>query len=228
MKYLIDSFSSADIRRVMEYYPTEGVTTNPAIVCREKTEYRARLTEIARAVNGGMLHVQTMQTEAAAMQREAEALNALLGKNGLGAQLFVKLPATAEGLKACRALKEKGVGITMTAIFSPQQALICARAGADFVAPYVNKLSDVGDGLECVRRICEIFRLHGLTTQVLSASFRNVEQVTQMALAGSHYITLPAAFYEKLIYHPMTELALSGFENDWQQVYGDKKPIDLI
>ncbi len=228
MKYLIDSFSCADVKRVMAYYPTEGVTTNPAIVCREKTEYRARLIEIACAVNGGLMHVQTMQTEASAMLREAEALNALLGKGGCGAQLFVKLPATAEGLKACRLLKDKGIGVTMTAIFSPQQALICARAGADFVAPYVNKLSDVGDGLECVRRICEIFRLHSIGTQVLSASFRNVEQVTQMALAGSHYITLPAAFYEKLIYHPMTELAIAGFENDWQGVYGDKKPIDLI
>ena len=228
MKYLIDSFSCADVKRVMAYYPTEGVTTNPAIVCREKTEYRARLIEIACAVNGGLMHVQTMQTEASAMLREAKVLNALLGKGGCGAQLFVKLPATAEGLKACRLLKDKGIGVTMTAIFSPQQALICARAGADFVAPYVNKLSDVGDGLECVRRICEIFRLHSIGTQVLSASFRNVEQVTQMALAGSHYITLPAAFYEKLIYHPMTELAIAGFENDWQGVYGDKKPIDLI
>ena len=224
MRYLIDSFSAEDTRRVLEFYPAEGVTTNPAIVCREKTEYKDRLLKIREAIGKRMLHVQTMQTKAEDMVREARALNDLVG-NG---EFYVKLPAVPEGLKACRMLKDEGIGVTMTAIFSPQQALVCARAGADFVAPYVNKLSDVGDGVECVRRIGQIFHLYGLKTKILAASFRNVEQVTQMAEAGSDYITLPAAFYEKLIYHPMTLLALEGFENDWRDVYGDKKPIDLI
>ncbi len=224
MRYLIDSFSAEDIRSVLEIYPAEGVTTNPAIVCREKTEYRSRLLKIREVIGKRMLHVQTMQTNREDMVREAQALNDLLGDG----EFYVKLPVVPEGLRACRALKDKGIGVTMTAVFSAQQALICARAGADFVAPYVNKLSDVGDGVECVRRIGQIFRLHGLKTRILAASFRNVEQVTQMAEAGSDYITLPAPFYEKLIYHPMTLLALEGFENDWRGVYGDRKPIDLI
>ena len=226
MRLLIDTFSPDAAAEILKYYPAEGVTTNPTIICREKTDLKRTLLKMRQVLQNRMLHVQTMQTEAGSMVSEALALRKLLSfEEG---DFYIKLPATAEGLKACAELRAKGVGVTVTAVFSPMQALLAARCGADFVAPYVNKLDDVGDGGACVEKIARLFSVHGLGAKILSASFRNVEQVTRVALSGSHYITLPPAFYEKLIYHPMTVNAIEGFENDWQGVYGDKKPTDLI
>jgi Transaldolase len=226
VRYLVDSFSPKEIEYVLQYYPAEGVTTNPTIVCRERADFRETLLAIRHVVGEGILHVETMQTRAEDMLREALALQDLLSRRP--GDLFIKLPAVPEGIRACRMLKNEGLGVTVTAVFSPQQALVAARAGADFAAPYVNKLSDVGDGEACVKRIAQLYQAHGLTTKILSASFRNVEQVTRVAEAGSHYATLPPAFFDKLVYHPMTELAVKGFEADWREVYGDKAPIELI
>ena len=225
MIYMADSANAQAVRELIDLFPIEGVTTNPTIVAREKADYRKLITEM-RAVIGPdmMLHVQTMQTEAGAMVREANALKEFVGGN-----FYVKIPATAEGLKAIRILHAQGIKTTATAIFSTQQALLCARAGADFVAPYVNKLSDICvDAISVVGEIAKEFDRFGLKTRVLSASFRNVDQVNQVALMGSHAITLPVPFYDKLIAHPMTDLALQGFETDWRGVYGDKKPEDMI
>lgn len=226
MKFLIDSFSPERVANILEYYPVEGVTTNPAIICREKKPLGPTLEQLRSVIGDKMLHVQTMQTQAERMVLEACRLRDHLSRRE--GDFFIKLPALPEGLKACRMLKQQGIGVTMTAVFSPAQALLCARAGADFVAPYVNKLDDAGDGEACVEQIVRILRTYDLNTRVLAASFRNVLQVTRMALYGSDYITLPPDFYEKLITHPMTVNAIAGFENDWQAVYGDKKPADLI
>lgn len=225
MIYMADSANAQAVRELIDLFPIEGVTTNPTIVAREKADYRKLITEM-RAVIGQdmMLHVQTMQTQAEDMVREANVL-----RNEVGGNFYVKIPATAQGLKAIRILKARGIKTTATAIFSTQQALLCARAGADFVAPYVNKLSDICvDAISVVGEIVREFDRFGLSTQVLSASFRNVDQVNQVALMGSHAITLPVPFYDKLIAHPMTDLALQGFEADWAGVYGDRKPEDMI
>ena len=225
MIYMADSANAQAVRELIDLFPIEGVTTNPTIVAREKADYRKLITEM-RAVIGQdmMLHVQTMQTQAEDMVREANVL-----RNEVGGNFYVKIPATAQGLKAIRILKARGIKTTATAIFSTQQALLCARAGADFVAPYVNKLSDICvDAISVVGEIVREFDRFGISTKVLSASFRNVDQVNQVALMGSHAITLPVPFYDKLIAHPMTDLALQGFEADWAGVYGDRKPEDMI
>lgn len=225
MIYLADSANAQAVRELIDLFPIAGVTTNPAIITRENADYFKLLSDMRRAIGPDMmLHVQTIESEADAMIREARALQEALGGN-----FYIKIPATAQGLKAIRALKRENMRVTATAIFSTQQALLCARAGADFVAPYVNKLSDLCvDAIGVVGEIVRLFDLFGLSTKVLSASFRNVDQVNQVALLGSHAITLPVPFYEKLISHPMTSLALAGFERDWQAVYGDKKPLNMI
>jgi len=225
MIYMADSASAEAVRGLIDLFPIEGVTTNPTIVAREKGDFRTMLLDMRKVVGPDMmLHVQTMQTEACAMVREALTL-----KEALGGNFFVKIPATAQGLKAIRLLKQQGVQVTATAIFSTQQALLCARAGADFVAPYVNKLSDICvDAISVVGEIVREFDRFQLPARVLSASFRNADQVNQVALMGSHAITLPVPFYDKLISHPMTDLALAGFETDWQGVYGSRKPEDMI
>lgn len=225
MIYLADSANAKDVAALIDRFPIEGVTTNPTIVAREKADFGRLLTDMRKVIGPDlMLHVQTMQTEASAMVREALAL-----RDAAGGNFYIKIPATAEGLKAIRILKGMGVRTTATAIFSAQQALLCARAGADFVAPYVNKLSDICvDAISVVDEIAREFDRFSLNTRILSASFRNVDQVNQVALMGSHAITLPVPFFDKLIDHPMTSLALQGFEADWQAVYGDKKPEDMI
>jgi len=225
MIYLADSANAKEVAALIDRFPIEGVTTNPTIVARERGDFHELLFSIRKIIGPDlMLHVQTMQTEACAMVREAIVL-----KDALGGNFYVKIPATAEGLKAIRMLKAQGIRTTATAIFSTQQALLCAKAGADFVAPYVNKLSDICvNAIGVVGEIVREFDRFGLKTQVLSASFRNVDQVNQVALMGSHAITLPVPFYDKLIAHPMTDLALQGFEADWRGIYGDKKPEDLI
>ena len=225
MIYMADSANPSQVRELIDIFPIEGVTTNPTIVAREKCDY-ADMLRTMRTVIGKdmMLHVQTMQTRAEDMVREALALQEAVGGN-----FYIKIPACAQGLKAIRMLKREGVKVTATAIFSTQQALLCARAGADFVAPYVNKLSDLCvDAVSVVGEIVREFKEFQLPTRVLSASFRNVSQVNQVALMGSHAITLPVPFYDKLIDHPMTTLALEGFQTDWQSVYGAQMPEDML
>lgn len=226
MIYMADSANPQQIRELIDLFPIEGVTTNPTIVSRENQKDFVGLLRDIRAVIGKdmMLHAQTMQTEADKMVREALAL-----RDAVGGNFYIKIPATASGLKAIRALKTHGMNVTATAIFSTQQALLCARAGADFVAPYVNKLSDICvDAIGVVGEIVREFEIFRLPSRVLSASFRNVDQVNQVALMGSHAITLPVPFYDKLIDHPMTSLALAGFDADWKNVYGNKKPLDMV
>ena len=223
MKYLIDSANAADIKKVLEYFPCEGVTTNPTIISREKGDLKNILKSIRNVIGDDMqMHAQVMADDCEGMISDAKALARFSGGN-----VYIKLPANPEGLKACRELKKEGIGVTMTAVFSPQQALLAARAGADFVAPYVNKYDDVGDGVRLVEQIAQIYAQFGLETKILSASFRNVEQVTSVALAGSDFITLPPAFFDKLIWHPMTDLAVKGFEKDWYTVY-EKSPEGLL
>lgn len=224
MLYLIDTADPKSAAELLETYPIAGVTTNPTIVSREKCDF-AEMLRSMRAVIGPdrMLHVQTLQTEAGEMVREARALKAFVGGD-----FYIKLPITPEGLRAAAQCKREGISVTITAIFSAQQALVAARAGVDFVAPYVNKMDDVTDGCHVVTRIAALLKEFSLPTRVLSASFRNVEQITHVAASGSHAATLPPPFFEKLIWSPMTDLALEGFHRDWDGVYEGKRPIDLI
>ena len=125
-------------------------------------------------------------------------------------------------------LKKLGIGVTMTAIFTPAQALMAAKAGADFVAPYVNRLDNIlGDGTEVVAEIVNQLELYQLPCQVLAASFKNAEQVHKCASVGCHTVTVTADVLKTLISHPMTDAAIAGFERDWSGAYGDKKILDF-
>ena len=133
-----------------------------------------------------------------------------------------------KGLKATMELKKLGIGVTMTAIFTPAQALMAAKAGASFVAPYVNRLDNIlGDGTDVVAQIVEELEIHELDCKVLAASFKNAEQVHKCALAGCHSVTVTDDIMKNLISHPMTDAAIAGFEKDWNNAYGDKKILDF-
>lgn len=225
MIYILDTADLNAIKHANEFYPIEGVTTNPSLIAKEKCDFKQRLLDIRKIIGPDKLFcVQTTSKLADDIVKEARALKALVGGN-----FCIKIPIGEEGLKATMALKKEGIGVLMTAIFSASQALVAAKAGASMVAPYVNRLEMInGNGVEAVAEMVELFDHFGLDCKVLAASFKNVQQVCDCALAGCHYATVSLDVLSACIKHPMTDLAVEGFDKDWQGVYGDKKVIDLI
>ena len=211
MIYILDTADLNAIKHCNEFYPLSGVTTNPSIIAKANTDFWALVKEIRNIIGKDkMLHVQTTQTSAEKIVEEAKLL-----KKELGGEFYVKIPIGEEGLKATMALKKLGIGVTMTAIFTPAQALMSAMAGASFVAPYVNRLANIlGDGCEVVAEIVNQLEIYGSDCKVLAASFKNAEQVHRCASVGCHSVTVTDDILKMLISHPMTDAAISGFEKD--------------
>lgn len=225
MEFIIDSADTAAIRRCIEFFPVAGVTTNPTIISKEKTDFKALIAEIRSIIGPDMmLHIQATSDIAEEIVAEARAL-----KKIAGGDFYIKIPVSAEGLKAMRILKGEGIKITATAIFTQQQALLAAISGADYVAPYINRLDNiVSDGAHVVEEIVALFKSHNLKTKVLAASFKNVEQVHKVAMVGCPAVTINPELFDQLIYHPLTLYAVDAFSADWEMVYGDKKILDLL
>ncbi|NLU10779.1 MAG: fructose-6-phosphate aldolase [Tepidanaerobacter acetatoxydans] len=226
MLYLLDTANVKDIRRICDVYPIDGVTTNPTLISKEKTDFKELLMKIKDVLGlGKMIHVQTLGENSEDIVNEGEALNRFLGENA-----YAKIPVTPQGIKAIQILSQKGIKTTATAVFTPQQALIAARAGADFVAPYVNRLDNiVGDGVEIVSEIVREFKIYNLKTKVVAASFKNLEQIHKASQAGTHAVTVAPELFEKLLQHPLTDSSIKKFEEDWETIYGKDKLIsDLI
>ena len=165
MEFIIDTADLGAIKRIVEFFPVTGVTTNPSIIAKEKTDFKQLVLALREAVGPDkQLHVQTTCKKAEEIVREAEELQALVG-----GEFYIKIPVGPEGLKATMMLKKKGIGVTMTAIHTPQQALQAALAGATYVAPYVNRLDNVcADGVGVVADIVTIFDAYGLDCKVLA------------------------------------------------------------
>ncbi len=222
---MIDTANVAAIKKCCEYYPVAGVTTNPTIISKENTDFKKLLYSIREIIGENkMLHVQTTANEANDILKEAIALKDVVGDN-----FYLKIPITREGIKATAMCKDKGFGVTMTAIFTQQQALIAANAGADFVAPYINRLDNiVSDGVHVVEEIVNMFNMYDIKTKILAASFKNVEQVHKVAMTGAGAVTVNPDIFDMLIYHPLTYYAIDDFSKDWETVYGDKLVADLL
>ena len=225
MLYLIDSANLSAIKRCCEYFPVAGVTTNPTIISREQGDFKKILYSIRDIIGEKkMLHIQATSEEASEIVKEAELAREIVGGN-----FYIKIPVTSEGLKATAICKDKGIGVTMTAIFTQQQAMLASVAGADFVAPYINRLDNiVSDGVHVVGEIVNMFNMHKLETKVLAASFKNAEQVHKVCMTGAHSVTINPELFEMLIYHPLTYYAIDDFNKDWEAVYGSEKVSDLL
>ena len=224
MEYYLDTANLEDIKRANEFYPISGVTTNPSIIAKEKRDFWSVIKDIRDIIGPDkLLFAQTVQTKAEMIVKEAKLLN-----EKSGGDFCVKIPIGEEGLKAAMELKKLGIKVLMTAIFTPAQALIAARAGADYVAPYVNRLDNIiGDGTSVVAEIAEQFDIYSLDCKVLAASFKNAEQVHRCAAAGCPCATVNYDILKAVISHPMTDAAIGGFEKDWKSVYGDKTILDF-
>lgn len=225
MLYLVDTANLDAIKKCCEFFPIDGVTTNPTIIAREKTDFQNLILAIREIIGPQkQLHVQTTATVAEDIVKEAKLIKGVVGD-----KFFIKIPITAEGLKATPMCKDCGIGVTMTAIFTHQQALISAKAGADFVAPYVNRLDNiVADGVQVVSDISHIFKEYNLNTKVLAASFKNVEQIHRVSLTGAGAVTISPELFDMLCYHPLTDAAIANFNRDWVGLYGDKTVSDLL
>lgn len=226
MIYFLDTADVAAIARLCDLYPIAGVTTNPTLIAREKRPFADIIRDIRAVIgDGAMLHVQVTGTDSDTMVAEAHRLADLVG-----AGFHPKVPVTAEGMKTIKRLAAQGFSVTATAIVTAQQALMAAVAGAVFTAPYVNRLDMIGgDGVKVVADIAHLFRTHGLRTKLLTASFKNVQQVHDVAMAGAQSATLPPDILEALIRHPLTDQGVAGFAADWAAAYGaGKTTLDLI
>jgi len=220
MLYVLDTANLDQIKRAFDLYPMSGVTTNPSIISKENRSFLDILKGIREIIGEDkMLHVQAVSLKAEDMVKEAEYLNKTIGGN-----LYIKIPVIHEGIKAMKILKKKGIKITATAIFTAEQALMAAVAGAEFVAPYVNRIDNItGNGTGVVAQIVKLFEINHIDAKVLAASFKNVQQIHEVILAGAQSVTVNAELMNGLLKHPLTESSVNQFVLDWESVYGKGK-----
>ncbi|MDP4278257.1 MAG: transaldolase family protein [Bacteroidota bacterium] len=217
MIYLADTANLAELKELLYYFPIAGVTTNPTIIAAERQPLSKILPKILDLIGDKMIHIQMISNKAEDMLREAKTYK---NQFGLGDKYFVKIPVSQEGFRAMPMLKDAGLNVTATAIFSQQQALVAARAGADWVAPYVNRLDNISShGIEVVKSIVDNIRDYRLNTKVLAASFKTVDQVHRVSMVGSHAATISYDIIERLRSHPMTDMSVEAFEKDGKEWY---------
>lgn len=222
MLMLVDSANMEGIRRSYDILPIDGVTTNPSILKNEGVNPMERLKEIRKFIpHGSQLHCQVISTTAQDILREAEHII-----EELGDRTFIKIPVFEEGVKAMKILSRRGINVTATAIYTPMQGFIAGKAGASFVAPYVNRLDNIGfDGVEVAQEIHDMLTGHGLPTQVLAASFKNTQQVLGLCKYGIGAITAAPDVLEQLVRHQITEIAIDEFNRDFASVAGEGKTM---
>jgi fructose-6-phosphate aldolase 2 len=220
MKVLIDSANLVEIERLIDDYPIDGVTTNPTILAKEQGDYLRHLREIRdRIGDERMLFVQTVSQNASEIVEEAKRIRA-----HIGADVYIKVPVILDGYKALKQLNRRGFKTLATAVFTAQQGLMAAKCGAQFVAPYVNRIDNMsGDGARVVADLTRLFHIYQLDTQVLAASFKNIHQVHRCSEAKVHAITASPEIIDSLHNHPSTEKSVAQFLIDWQGVFGKSR-----
>ena len=210
MKLYLDTANINEIREIATWGILDGVTTNPSLMAREKGDYRAILKEICDIVKGPV-SAEVLNLESSGMMQEARDLSKI------SEYIVIKIPCTTQGLVATKALTGDGIRINMTLVFSPNQALLAAKAGATYVSPFVGRLDDAGNpGVPVVKEIIDIYRSYGFKSQIIFASVRHPEHVRQAALIGSHIATIPYKVFTQLIRHPLTDIGIERFMKDWQ------------
>ena len=224
MRILLDTANLGEIRRLIEFYPIEGVTTNPTLLSREGGNIRRLLYEIRETIGDLDLHVQVTEESYMGMIREAEAIRAFLGEH-----TFVKIPMTANGLRAIEELAQRDFLVTATTILTPTQAMLASEAGATYVAPFVNRCTrNGGDGVKLVKDIDSLFTYGESETAILAASFKTVDEVLAVALSGAEAATVNPRLVEALIEHPTTESSIRGFHEDWENEFDGKPLYELL
>ena len=214
MKFFLDTASVKEIREGVALGVVDGITTNPSLIAKEGRPFREIFEEICRLVDGP-INLEVVGTDADTMVAEGRDLAKI------HANVVVKIPMIAEGLKAVRRLHLEGIKVNVTLCFSPNQALLAAKAGATYISPFIGRLDDISHvGMDLVRDILTIYRNYGYPTQLLAASLRHPLHLVEAAKAGAHVATMPFAVLQQLLKHPLTDLGLERFLSDWKKVPG--------
>lgn len=219
MRFFIDTAEVEEIRLANDMGIICGVTTNPSLIAKSGRDFAAVIGEIASIVDGPISgEVKATSTTAEEMIAEGRVIAAI------HPNMVVKIPMTQEGLKACKVLSEEGIKVNMTLIFSANQALLAARAGAAYVSPFVGRIDDISmSGMDLIRSIAEIFSYTDLQTEIIAASVRNPVHVTECALAGADIATVPYKVLVQMIQHPLTDIGVEKFRKDYLAASGEKQ-----
>ncbi len=223
MKLLLDTANVGLIEKYNDIYDIAGVTSNPTILAREGGAFRAQLLAIREIIGSKELHVQVVANTYEDMLHEAEFI---LKK--FGAESYVKVPVNEVGIQLMKNLKLSGYNVTATAVYTVEQAILAASIGADYIAPYFNRMVKLGmDAAQNIRNIKSIYQQHNLKTQILAASFQSIEQITEAILAGADAVTASPELYTAMLSNPHVDEAIEKFAKDWQSAYGYHKIFEL-
>lgn len=212
MKIFIDTANIEEIKTANEWGIIDGVTTNPTLVAKEGKDFKSIVNQILSIVDGP-ISVEVISTDSEGMVKEA------LEMSKWSKNIVIKIPMIPEGLKAVKILNEKGVKTNVTLIFSVNQALLAAKAGATYVSPFIGRLDDIGhDGMQIIRDLVQIYKLYDFKTEIIVASVRHPLHVIESAKTGAHVATIPFGVIEKMFKHPLTDIGLEKFLKDWKKV----------
>ncbi len=217
MKFFIDTADVEDIRKANDMGVICGVTTNPSLIAKEGRDFNEVIKEITTIVDGPISgEVKATTVDAEGMIAEGREI-AKIHPN-----MVVKIPMTVEGLKATKVLSSEGIPVNVTLIFSANQAILAANAGAAYVSPFLGRLDDINTpGIDLIRNISEIFDIYGYDTEIIAASVRNPIHVTDCALAGADIATVPYKVIEQMTKHPLTDQGIEKFQADYKAVFGE-------
>ncbi|MEF9992100.1 MAG: fructose-6-phosphate aldolase [Paraclostridium sp.] len=212
MKLFIDTANVDEIKEINSWGVIEGVTTNPSLIAKEGRIFENVVKEITEIVDGP-ISAEVISMDSEGMIKEGEELSKI------HENIVVKIPMCAEGLKAVAALSKKGIKTNVTLIFSSNQALLAAKAGASYVSPFVGRLDDIGqEGIMLIEEVSDIFNIHGIETEIISASIRHPQHVLTSAKAGADISTIPYKVFKQMLGHPMTDIGIDKFLKDWESV----------
>lgn len=212
MKIFIDTANIEEIKTANEWGVIDGVTTNPTLVAKEGKEFKALINEILGIVDGP-ISVEVISTDSEGMVKEA------LDMSKWSENIVVKIPMIPEGLRAVKILNESGVKTNVTLVFSVNQAILAAKAGATYVSPFIGRLDDIGhDGMQIIRDLVQIYKLYDFKTEIIVASVRHPLHAIESAKTGAHAATIPFGVIEKMLKHPLTDIGLEKFLKDWGKV----------
>ncbi len=213
MELYIDTANLDEIKQANDLGVLDGVTTNPSLIAKEKKDYGQTLAEICKIVKGPV-SAEVIATEYEAMMKEG------LERAKIAPNIVVKLPITVDGLKACKAMSDKGIKTNMTLCFQPLQALMVAKAGAFLVSPFIGRLDDIAeDGMELIEKIRQIYDNYGYTTKILAASVRHPKHMVECAMAGCDVATVPMSVIKAMLNHPLTDSGLKKFLEDYKKAF---------
>lgn len=211
MQLFIDTADIEAIKKANAMGFISGVTTNPSLIAKEGKDFHATIKEIASIVDGP-ISAEVLADDAEGMVEQGKVLAAL------DPHVVVKIPMTGEGMKAVAVLHKLGIRTNVTLVFSANQALLAARAGASFVSPFVGRVEDIGwDGIALIETISDMFRIHGIETKIIAASIRKPQHIMQCALAGADIATCPFKVLGAALHHPLTDAGIARFKADWEK-----------